>query len=160
MVWFCSICNVGYWLFCWCRFRWTQWLHEEKLDSSCKKSKTGCVICVANCPIIWSSELQTDIAMSTMEASTMLWAWQSQRLLLWKGWFGKCQLVQTVWSSIGLRKETIRTFKTAVWEDNFGALTLAKKEPGRTNPQSKFYAVKYHWFCSKLKPNFIEFFKW
>jgi len=33
-------------------------------------------------------------------------------------------------------------------EDNVGALNLAKKEPGRTTPRSKFYAVKYHWFHS------------
>jgi len=66
------------------------------------------------------------------------------------------RLVQTVSSSIGLGKETIPTFKTTVWEDNAGALTLAKMEPGRTTPRSKFYAVKYHWFPSHLKPNFIE----
>jgi len=48
------------------------------------------------------------------------------------------------------------TFKTTVWEDKVGALTLAKMEPGRTNPQSKFYALKYQWFHSHLKPNFIE----
>ena len=65
------------------------------------------------------------------------------------------RLVQTVSSSIGLGKETITTFKTTVLEDNVGALTLAKMEPGRTTPRSKFYAVKYHWFRSNLKPNFI-----
>jgi len=42
------------------------------------------------------------------------------------------RLVQTVSSSIGLKKETITTFKTTVWEDSVGALTLAKVEPSRT----------------------------
>ena len=47
------------------------------------------------------------------------------------------------------------SFKTAVWEYNIGALILAKLEPGQMTSRSKHYAVKYHWFCSKLKPNNI-----
>ena len=31
-------------------------------------SRTGFIICYANCPIIWSSKLQTEIALSTAEA--------------------------------------------------------------------------------------------
>jgi hypothetical protein len=44
------------------------WPHEDKQDPSCVKSRTGFAICVANCPVIWSSKLQGDIATSTMEA--------------------------------------------------------------------------------------------
>ena len=47
-------------------------------------------------------------------------------------------------------------FKTTVHEDNMGALRLAQLEPGRNTPRSKFYAIKYHWFRSWLKPNEIE----
>ena len=48
------------------------------------------------------------------------------------------------------------TFKTTVHEDNQGALALANLEPGRNTPRSKFYALKYHWFRSWLKPKEIE----
>ena len=51
---------------------------------------------------------------------------------------------------------TLVTFKTTVHEDNMGALTLAKLEPGRSTPRSKFYAIKMHWFRSFLKPKEIE----
>ncbi|KAG7349585.1 reverse transcriptase RNA-dependent DNA polymerase [Nitzschia inconspicua] len=44
------------------------WPHEDKADPTCVKSRTGFAICVANCPVIWSSKLQGDIATSTMEA--------------------------------------------------------------------------------------------
>ncbi|KAG7341235.1 reverse transcriptase RNA-dependent DNA polymerase [Nitzschia inconspicua] len=44
------------------------WPHEDKSDPTCVKSRTGFAICVANCPVIWSSKLQGDIATSTMEA--------------------------------------------------------------------------------------------
>ena len=37
-----------------------------------------------------------------------------------------------------------------------GALTIANMEPGRMTPRSKFYAIKYHWFHSYLKPNKIS----
>ena len=48
---------------------------------------------------------------------------------------------------------------TLIHEDNMGALTLANLEPGRITPRSKFYAIKLHWFRSKLKPNNIEIVK-
>ena len=32
------------------------------------RSRTGYVICLANCPVLWKSKLQTEIALSTMEA--------------------------------------------------------------------------------------------
>ena len=47
------------------------------------------------------------------------------------------------------------TFKTTVHEDNQGAKTLGNLEPGRQTPRSKFYAVKWHWFRSWLKPRRI-----
>ena len=44
------------------------WPYEDKQDLSCVKSHTGFAICIANCPIIWTSKLQPDITTSTMEA--------------------------------------------------------------------------------------------
>jgi hypothetical protein len=47
--------------------------------------------------------------------------------------------------------------KTAtLHEDNIGALTLVTLEPGRKTPQSRFYALRLHWFRSCLIPNKIE----
>jgi len=43
-----------------------------------------------------------------------------------------------------------------VWEDNNGTLALANMEPGQMTPQSKHYAVKYHWSHSHLSPNSVE----
>jgi hypothetical protein len=44
------------------------WGYEDKQDPSCVKSRTGYVIFIADCPVLWVSRLQTDIATSTMEA--------------------------------------------------------------------------------------------
>ena len=126
------------------------WPHEDKQDPSCVKSRTGFAICVANCPIIWVSKLQPDIATSTMEAeyNALSMAMKSVLPLL--------ELLRVVGKQVGLSEEQLTSFKTTVWEDNAGALTLANLEPGRITPRSKFYAIRYHWFRSHLKPNRVQ----
>ncbi len=42
--------------------------HEAMDDPVCVKSRTGYVIMVTNCPIMWQSKLQSETALSTMEA--------------------------------------------------------------------------------------------
>ena len=37
-----------------------------------------------------------------------------------------------------------------------GALRLAQMEPGQYTPRSKHYAVKYHWFRSKMVENRVK----
>jgi hypothetical protein len=44
------------------------WGYEDKQDPYCVKSRTGHVIFIADCPVLWVSRLQTDITTSTMEA--------------------------------------------------------------------------------------------
>ena len=65
-------------------------------------------------------------------------------------------LVQAVSRGCGLDVKCRTTFKTTVWEDNIGALTLATLDPGQHTSRSKFYDSKVHWFRSHLKPNQIE----
>ena len=45
---------------------------EYNDDPNSAKSRSGCVIKYANCPIIWYSRLQTEIALSTTEAEYIL----------------------------------------------------------------------------------------
>ena len=42
--------------------------HELRTDPAYVKSRTGFVITFANCPVFWASKLQTETALSTMEA--------------------------------------------------------------------------------------------
>ncbi len=44
------------------------WNCNDKNDPHCVQSRTGYVICVSNCPVSWTSKLQTEIALSMMEA--------------------------------------------------------------------------------------------
>ncbi|KAG7369081.1 reverse transcriptase RNA-dependent DNA polymerase [Nitzschia inconspicua] len=120
------------------------WPHEDKSDPSCVKSRTGFSICVANCPVIWSSKLQGDIATSTMEAEYSALSSAMRELLPFR------DLLLALAPSIGVNTDHSTVFRTTVHEDNAGALALAHLEPGRVTPRSKHYAVKLHWFRSKL----------
>jgi hypothetical protein len=60
------------------------WPYEDKHDPSCVKSRTGFVICISGCPVIWSSKLQTDIATLTMEAEYNGFSMAMQELLPFK----------------------------------------------------------------------------
>jgi hypothetical protein len=42
--------------------------HEKPTDPACAKSRSGFIILFAGVPILWQSRLQTETALSTMEA--------------------------------------------------------------------------------------------
>ena len=114
------------------------------------KSRTGFVIEVMGCPVQWTSKLQTSIATSTMESEYIA---LSMALRAAIPFMEVCQYVISRFASASQR---LVKFKTTVHEDNQGALALSKLEPGRQTPRSKFYAIKFHWFRSWLKPKEIE----
>jgi hypothetical protein len=140
------------------------WGYEDEQDPSCVKSRTGFVIFIQGCPVVWKSKLQTDVATSTMESEYNALSMSMRDVLPLK------DLTKAIVISLGLEgiglidfKATIRdkthkttTFNTTLHEDNDGCMRLAKMEPGRMTPRSKHYGVKYHWFRTKLKPNEIE----
>ncbi len=127
------------------------WGHEDPDDPVCVKSRTGFIIETMGCPVQWSSKLQSTIATSTMEAEyTAL----SMALRVAIPLIDVCKYVIRKFRTPS--DTNLVTFKTTVHEDNMGALTLARLEPGRNTPRSKFYALKMHWFRSHLKPNEIE----
>ena len=129
------------------------WGFEDPQDPTSVKSRTGYVLCLAGCPIIWASKLQTDIALSTMEAEYNALSMALKELLPLK------RLVETVAQAVQIPLHPTTSMRVTVWEDNSGALILANLEPGRMTPRSKHYGVKYHWFREHLKPNNIEVLK-
>jgi Reverse transcriptase (RNA-dependent DNA polymerase) len=126
------------------------WPHEDRNDPTCVKSRTGFVIKLSNCPVIWGSKLQGSIALSTMEAEYLALSSTMRELIPFK------ELVTAVGNAVGFTSNEITTIRTTVWEDNVGAWTLANLEPGRSTPRSKHYAIRTHWFRGKLKPTNTE----
>ena len=56
------------------------------------------------------------------------------------------RIVLEICHNLKVDLDKIATIKSELWEDNAGALALAKLEPPRMTPRSKHYALKYHWF--------------
>jgi hypothetical protein len=95
------------------------------------KSQSGYVICLSDCPVVWGSKLHGEISTSTMEVEYNVLSLLMREMLPLK------HLVEAVSLIVGYDKSETTTFKTTVWEDNMGALTLAHMEPGRVMPRSK-----------------------
>jgi hypothetical protein len=126
------------------------WSYENPDDPASVKSRTGFVILIGGCPVIWTSKLQVETALSTMQAEYVALSTAMRDLLPFRS------LAIEICTSIGLEPEKLSTIKSTIWEDNVGALTLANLELPRITPKSKHFAVKYHWFREQLIPGEIE----
>jgi hypothetical protein len=127
--------------------------HEDSQDPHCVRSRTGYVILLAGCPVLWKSKLQTEIALSTMEAEYVALGQSCKDL------FPLLDQINELGAAVGLpvSKETL--LHTTIYEDNVGALTLGRLEPKRMTPRSKHYAIKYHWFREQIGPRNIKLVK-
>ena len=129
------------------------WSHENPQDPHCVRSRTGYVINLAGCPVVWKSKLQTEIALSTMESEYIALSTSCKEL------FPLIDLVKELGGCLGLDISDTVNLHVRIHEDNVGALTLGKLEPRRMTPRSKHYAVKYHWFREQIRPRNIQLVK-
>ena len=117
---------------------------EQRSDPDNVKSRTGHIISLNDCPIIWGSRLD-GISLSTMMAEYYALSSAMREVLPFR------DLIRVVADGVGLDRQCATDFKTTVWEDNNGALTLANLDPGQHTPRSKFHDCKVHWFRSHQK---------
>ena len=108
------------------------------------KSCTGFVITFADVPILWKSQLQTETALSTMEAEIIALSACCRDL------FPIIDMVESVTRQVNLPiGET--TMKLSVHEDNIGAFVLVKTLPQQFTPRSEYYDIKTIWFCEEIQ---------
>ena len=127
--------------------------HEKASDPVSVKSRTGFVINVANCPVLWMSKLQTETALSTMEAEIIALAHSCREL------FPIIDLVTELGKVVGLPAKDLTTMHVSIHEDNAGALVLAETLPPQFTPQSKYYAIKMVWFREEIHKRGIKLLK-
>jgi hypothetical protein len=126
--------------------------HEKPVDPSRVKSCTGFVITFADVPILWKSQLQTETALSTMEAKAIALS------ACYRDLFPIIKMVESLTCQVNLPiRET--TMKLSVHEDNSGALVLAKTLPPQFTPQSKYYAIKTILFCEEIHKCCVQLMK-
>ena len=113
------------------------WGHEDPQDPICAKSRTGFVVIFANCPLLWVSKLQTEIALSTLHSEYVSLSHSVRALLPLKS------LIKEVIDNLGIDGENLKfVSSSSVYEDNNGAIVVATSTS--MIPSSKHIAVKYH----------------
>ena len=111
------------------------------------KSRSGCVIKYANCPILWFSRMQTEIALSTTEAEYIALSTAAREVLPLRELITEL----TNWTSLTNSNPTIHC---TLFEDNVGAETLAKAP--KMNPRTKHIAIKYHHFREAVRKGYLQ----
>jgi hypothetical protein len=127
------------------------WKQEDDQDPVCVKSRTGFVITLATCPLMWHSKLQGQVALSTMEAEYIALSTTLRSLLPLK------ELVSELAASLLADPTFITTTHSTVFEDNNGALSLATSP--KMTPRSKHIAVPYHFFREHVTRGTIQIHK-
>jgi hypothetical protein len=128
--------------------------HEKITDPACAKSRTGFLLTVSNCPMmVWVSKLQTETALSTMEAEIIALAHCCWEL------FPVMDIVAEVGKAVGLETKDLTTMHVSVHEDNAGALILAQTIPPWFTPRSKYYAIEVVWFREEIVKRGIKLLK-
>jgi hypothetical protein len=103
------------------------WNRDDVQDPHYVCSRTGYVINLADCPVLWKSRLQTEIALSTMKAEYVALSTFCQDLFL------LIDITKEICSifEVDLVVKETANMHIKVHEDNVGALAQGKLEPGR-----------------------------
>jgi hypothetical protein len=126
--------------------------HELPTDTACAKSRSGFVIVFAGVPVIWKSKLQTETALSTMEAEIIALTACMRELI------PIMDMVQSLAVAVGIPAGEVN-MRVSVHEDNSGALVLAETLPPQFTPRSKYYATKTIWFWEEIHKQGIKLLK-
>jgi hypothetical protein len=127
------------------------WQVETDQDPTCVKSRTGYVLELSGCPLSWTSKLQSEIALSTMESEYIALSTAMRELKPLR------KVVAEIASIFDKNASpSCRTF-SKVFEDNNATLPLAKVP--RTTLRNRHFAVKYHFFREHAARGDIEILK-
>ena len=124
-----------------------EWNTEWSGEPSSVISRTGYVVCYADCPVIWSSKLQTEIALSTTEAEYIALSQSLRDVLPLMG------LLRELQQAIPFDPKT-PVIHCTIHEDNQGCIDLV--ETPRMQPRTKHIALKYHHFRKHVKDGTIS----
>jgi len=112
------------------------WGYEDDQDPICVRSRTGYVMCMGDCPIHWTSKLQTETALSTTEAEYIALAQAFRELIPMRRAF------ETLLQVFNLQQTQPVIVKSKIFEDNNGAISTAQTP--KMTPRTKHIGVKYH----------------
>ena len=102
----------------------------------------------SNCPLLWVSKLQTEIALFTLHSECMALSHSVRVLLSLKS------LIKEVIDNLGIDRENLKFVSiSTIYEDNNGSIVVSASP--RMTPTSKHIAVNYHWFRQHVGKEFV-----
>jgi hypothetical protein len=126
-----------------------EWQTEGVEDeSSSARSRMGYVFTYANCPILWASKMQTEIALSTTEAEYMALSMAMREMIPLVRLFEEAKHHGI---DIDVNKAVV---KCTVFEDNEGAAEIATVHKFRA--RTKHIHLKYHHFREHVTSGLIN----
>ena len=111
---------------------------ENDRNPDSVRSRTGYVISLYNCPLLWKSQLQTCLSQSTLEAEYFALSSSLKVLLPLK------RLIEELMSHLHNDRAITPTVRATVFEDNQGAYLLATNQ--KITNRTKYFLCKWHWF--------------
>jgi histone deacetylase 1/2 len=125
------------------------WRQQSAMDDpSTARSRTGYVINFANCPLIWASKLQTEIALSTTEAEYIALSTASREIL------PLLSLAKEAKKHKLINKVESPVIRCKIFEDNKGAVEIANVPKMR--PRTKHLNIKYHFFRQFIQQGILR----
>ena len=106
------------------------WNVENSHDPISVKYRTGYVLTLGGCPLVWASKLQELVSLSTVEAEYIAVSQSMRELLPLR------DLLLSVCACLDLKPEETANTHSTVFGDNSGAPSLASSP--RMTPQTKF----------------------
>ena len=117
---------------------WKQDDDETTNNADTARSRSGYIVSYLGCPVLWKSQLQTEIALSSTESEYIS---LSQSLCKAIPLMELVKEMKVLGYNVG---QTIPAVHCTLFKDNAGALCLAKAPAMR--PRTKHINVKYHHF--------------
>jgi hypothetical protein len=134
------------------------WKNEDAQDPVSVKSRTGYLITFLGCPLSWCSKLQTQIALSTMEAEYIALSTALREVIAIR------EILKEINDNVlkGSKSPNKYTFfaktfngdklaPTVVHEDNSACRQFAMLP--KMNPRTKHIAIPYHFFRKYIEDN-------
>ena len=124
------------------------WCREDAADVDTARSRHGYVIKYMNCPLVWKSQLQGEIALSSSKSEYTGLSYALREAIPIMGLLSELKDLQFI------EKNTKPRIYCEVFEDNTGALEMAQIHKYR--PRTKHLNVKLHHFRSYVNDGSIK----